>query len=341
MGGCRKLRMCCALSAGHPMSLINSFPFDSLSPSEQGITRSLRVGTGRAIAHHGELLQGVFPRKDGRLHRALLTLPFPRAESVVTFWPEDKAGIHTRPIGRNKAAKAAMLAFQEFGFSQIGGCLTIESSIPIGCGYGSSTADVVAAIRAVASATGAQLHRSLICRLAVEAEIASDAIVFGEQAVLFAHREGRVLEYFSGDYPPLDIIGFASRDDAPVDTLAFTPARYGSSEIESFRVLRALARRAIRNSDAGLLGQVASASARINQNHLPKKHFTAVLKLAEEVDACGVHVAHSGNLMGILIDATKESSSAQLKFATAAARNLGFTDIVRFSVNGDGVSSWR
>ncbi|WP_442869684.1 GHMP family kinase ATP-binding protein, partial [Bradyrhizobium sp. CCBAU 65884] len=44
--------------------------------------------------------------------------------------------------------------FEHLGFVQYGGDLTNESNIPASHGYGSSTADVVAAIRAWRSAGG-------------------------------------------------------------------------------------------------------------------------------------------------------------------------------------------
>lgn len=150
--------------------------------------RSLRVGTGRASAHHGELLQGMFP-EDGELNRGLLTLPMPRMESIVTFWPDRSREIRTRPEGRDKAAAAARLCLDTLGYPCDGGCITIESNIPVGHGYGSSTADVIASIRAVAAATRSEFRESTICRLAVAAETASDAVIFGAQAVLFAQRE--------------------------------------------------------------------------------------------------------------------------------------------------------
>ncbi|WP_425645404.1 kinase [Agrobacterium leguminum] len=258
----------------------------------------------------------------------------------MTFWPDDGEDIRTRPVGRSKAAKAAMLTFQELGHRYARGNLTIETTIPVGYGYGSSTADVVAAIRAAAAAAGAELRRSMICRLAVAAETASDAIVFGEQAVLFAHREGTVLEYFPGEYPPIHVVGFVSRDDTPIDTLTFAPARYDSREIESFRVLRGLARHAIRKQDARLLGHVATVSAQINQRHLPKRHFEELSRISDEVGASGIQVAHSGSLMGVLIDAKEPDAVGRAGAAATAARDRGFTDIIRFSVNVDGAPLW-
>lgn len=322
------------------MPFPNLYPFDNHPQFKDASSRPLRVGTGRAIAHHGELLQGVFPDGGGRLHRGLITLPFPRIESVVTFWPDDGNEIHTRQKDRTKAARAAALTFQKLGHSYARGCLTIETSIPVGCGYGSSTADVIAAIRAATAAVGAELHRSVICQLAVAAETASDAVVFDEQAVLFAHREGRVLEYFPGDYPPLYVVGFTSRDDAPIDTLAFAAARYDSAEIENFRVLRGLFRRAVHERDAVLLGHVATASARINQRFLPKRHFDALQQISRDLGGCGVQVAHSGNLMGILIDPKEPDAAARTTAIAMAARGYGFSDIVRFSVNVDGMPLW-
>ncbi len=151
---------------------------------------------------------------------------------------------------------------------------------------------------------GVELRRTVICRLAVAAETASDSIVFGEQAVLFAHREGRVIEYLPGEFPSLIVVGFISPNDKPVDTLTYVPAHYDRSEIESFRVLRGLARKAILEQNVVLLGHVATASARINQRYLPKRHFEELLQIAAYCDALGVQVAHSGNLMGLLLDAS-------------------------------------
>ncbi|TIW02170.1 MAG: kinase, partial [Mesorhizobium sp.] len=78
--------------------------------------------------------------------------------------------------------------------------------------------DVVASIRAVAATLKIQLRTSSIGRLAVAAERASDAIAFDDHAVLFAQREGVVIENFGGALPPLLLIGFKANDGVPVDT---------------------------------------------------------------------------------------------------------------------------
>jgi uncharacterized protein involved in propanediol utilization len=301
---------------------------------------SLQVGSGTAMAHHGEILQGVFPDDDGRLHRGLLTLPLAGKQSHVTFWPDAGPGIRTRPEGRTKAARAARHALDALGHPDAEGCLTIESTIPLGCGYGSSTADVVASIYAIAAAAQAQISRTTLCRLAVAAETATDAIAFVGQAVLFAHREGRVLDYLPGDYPPLYVIGFSSSEDEPVDTVAMPPARYTSTEIETFRVLRGHVRHAIAQQDARSIGRVATASARINQGYLPKRRYGDLVRLAQTGGGLGVQVAHSGNRMGILLDAHEVSAADRAESLARAAEREGFTDIIRFAVNADGAPAW-
>lgn len=296
----------------------------------------LRVGVGRAIAHHGELLQGVFEDEDDRLHRGLVTLPHSALQAVATFWPRDTGTIRTRTSERSKAARAVALTLEHLGLAGTGGDLTIESEIPVGHGFGSSTADVVASIRAAAAAAGLTLRRSTICRLAIAAEEASDAIAYGDQAVLFAHREGRILEHFEGEFPPLVVVGFRS-GNRTIDTLRLPRARYGEEEIQLFRVLRGLAARAIRYQDPRLLGEVATLSATISQRHLPKPRFDAVVALAKDHDACGIQVAHSGTLSGILLDGNESGVAEKAGRLAAKARRAGFKAVTAFALNAEGM----
>lgn len=303
-------------------------------PPPLGADRPLRIGTGRATGHHGELLQGVFEGSDGRLHRGLITLPMACEVSVATFWPSPDGTVTTRPEHRTKAARAAKLALAHLGLAQTGGELTIESSIPLGHGYGSSTADVVAAIRAVADAAGRPLRSDTICRLASEAEGASDAIAYENQTVLFAQREGRAIEHLGGELPPLVVIGIRTMC-TPIDTLALPPARYSTFEIELFRALRGAARRAVLYQDPRLLGKLASCSAWISQRHLPKPQFHEFAQLAEAHGACGVQVSHSGTLLGALFDAAQSGLEAEILPFMDAVKETGRQTITAFAVNAE------
>jgi len=292
-----------------------------------------RMGKGHSIAHHGELLQGVFEDDNGSLHRGLITLPLDRMKATVVFAVAKKATAISAPADKSKARKAAELTLAHLGDPGMGGELFVESTIPIGHGYGSSTADVVASIRAVATAYGIQLRRSTICSLAVEAEGASDAIPYEDQAVLFAQREGRIIEHFGNALPPLLLVGCKAGEGEPVDTLKLAPARYDSEEIQLFRVLRGLAARSIHYQDPCLLGRVATTSAAISQRHLPKPGFKTAMKIAETHHACGVQVAHSGSLIGILLDGSQKERYKVAFDVAKAAREAGFKDVGVFSIN--------
>jgi uncharacterized protein involved in propanediol utilization len=293
------------------------------------------VGKATAIAHHGELIQGVFKDAGGRLHRGLVTLPIAALKSEAHFARSNGDAVVVQPDHKVKASAAARLTLDFLNVTG-GGELTLHSAIPVGHGYGSSTADVVASIRAVAATLNVELRPASIGRLAVAAERASDAIAFDDHAVLFAQREGRVIENFAGSLPPLLLVGFKANGGAPVDTLQLAPARYDSAEIQEFGVLRALVARAVRLQDPYLLGRAASASAVISQRHLPKQGFDEVGEIARRAGACGVQVAHSGSLFGLIFDLFTPNLKRRAALVAQQIRRAGFKDVEVHLVNAEG-----
>ncbi|MEO3389046.1 kinase [Mesorhizobium sp. CAU 1741] len=296
------------------------------SKSRRNSRTSPHHGVGMAIAHHGELLQGVFEDENGRLHRGLVTLPLPCKTARANFQPAASRVITVHARGKTKAVTAARLTLDHLGIAA-GGALEIDSDIPVGHGYGSSTADVVATIRAVAAAYSQPLAPPRIARIAVDAEQASDAIAFDDQAVLFAQREGIVLEDFGGALPPMLVVGCKANGGLPIDTLKLSPARYDGQEIQQFRVLRGLVAHAIRHQDPICLGRAATASAWISQRRLPKQHLEQAMAIAQSAGACGIQVAHSGSLVGILFDVADKDVSQRSRRAAATLQTAGFVDV--------------
>lgn len=300
------------------------------------VPEGMMIGQASAIAHHGELLQGVFRIGGGGLRRGLITLPYSDLKSRATFWPSHSSRITVRPSALKKAARAAALTLDHLGLEGVGGELTIEkSTIPVGHGYGSSTADVVAAIKATARSASRCLTRATVCKLAVEAEGASDAIAYGSQPVLFAHREGTIVEFMPGDFPRIIVVGGQSRS-GPINTDDLPPARYSNREIEEFSILRALAVAAIRHNDARKLCHVARMSAEMSQRHLPKPDYEKIRAIAERFDADGIQVAHSGSLIGILFDASRTDVRVKSASVAAALTGLGLEGTQCFHVNAGG-----
>jgi len=278
-------------------------------------------GIGWAPAHHGELLQGTFAQAGGGTHRALVTLPLPVLGSRAVFHPSQD---HWGVIGTPELAKvrrAAVRALREFGShpgTAKGGHIEITSDVPRGIGMGSSTSDVTATIRAVADYHGVFLSPEDLGRLAVSAECASDSIMIDDRVVLFAHRDGRVLETFGPALPPMIVLGCDTDPGRTVDTLALRPAGHDDHEVAVFGVLRAALRRAIGLGDVRLLGRVATASTLLNERFLAKPRLAELRALLRTLGGCGIQVAHSGTVAGLIFEPGARDAALRCRDAVHA-----------------------
>ncbi len=286
------------------------------------------AGYAEAIGHHGELVQGLFEDDGVQMRRALVSLPCRQLRSKVRFTPNSSDQLIVMPASREKAKRAAELTVNAFGRPGTGANLEIDSNIPLSRGMGSSTADVLASILAVLDWLGIEAASHDVMQIAVSAETACDSTLFRQQAVLFAHRDGVVMEAFRRPLPPIDFISIDTTPGATVDTLEFATARYDQLEIESFRPLRGLLRTAIKSADARMLGRVATASARINERFLPKPRLAEIETIGVRFDAIGIQVAHSGTVVGLMFDAMDQKASENIKRATAALKQSGFEPAV-------------
>jgi uncharacterized protein involved in propanediol utilization len=254
--------------------------------------------------------------------------PGSRAEFVPD--PASPPGALTvSPADRTKALRAAELAVEECArrsrLPLCGGRLTVGGDIPVGLGMGSSSSDVLAALRAVADAFGVQLGAGTLAGLAVLAEGASDPLMLDGRPVLFAQREGRVLEVFGDALPPVVVVGCTLGGGRPVDTLALAGAGVdaGGAGLDACARLRELLRRAVREADPVLLGRVATGSARLGQRRLAHPEFPALVEVAERVGATGVQVAHSGNVAGLLLDPSGGGLRRRVRECARALESLG------------------
>jgi uncharacterized protein involved in propanediol utilization len=289
------------------------------------------VGCGCSIAHHGEILQGVFAGADGRLHRGLVTLPCEVLRSVAVFDARAGGDLAVEPAWRVKALEAARLTLAYLGWPQASGVLTVRANIPVCWGLGSSTSDVLATIRAVAHSHRRSLTAESEAALAVRAEAASDSVMFEDRTVLFGQREGLILEDLGSALPALDVLGLSlDPTGRGVDTLRLPPAEYSHAEIDQFETLLKQLRHGVAMADAQTVGLVASASARINQRHLAKPHFDLLERLVEAVGAVGLQVAHSGSVAGFLFDSHIDEKEERMAAARQRLGELGFLSVLHF-----------
>ena len=296
------------------------------------------TGTGSAAAHHGEILQGAFRDDQGRVRRALVTLRCSGWKSHATFYPSAQAADITCEPGMWKARRAAAYSMAEFATERspaTGGHVEISSDVPRGIGMGSSTADVIAVIRAIADFHGVTPTTAEIGRIAVQAECASDPIMIDDQAVLFAHREGIVLEAYGRPLPAMIVVGCdADPGTGSIDTIALPPAVYSEADIETFSSLRSELRAAVATGDVDQLAGVATRSAVISQRFLPKSAFDFLLDVCERSGGRGVQVAHSGTVAGVIFDARRDDVRASVERCATYIEEAGLslTGIISLSV---------
>lgn len=265
-----------------------------------------------------------------------MTLPCNLFESRAVFYPSFGEELVVKPDWKKKALKAAQLTLNSITKIHVGGTIEIESNIPISLGLGSSTADVVASVRAVCDAMCYTLDEEDIAHITVRAETACDSLMFNDTAVLFAHRQGCVIETLGMPLPPLHVVGFNNDPDGTgVDTLAFPPADYSWQEVEMFRPIVGLLRRSIKLKNSLLLGQAATASSRLNQRFLPKPQFERILRIANDVKAIGLQVAHSGTVMGLLFDPAQPHLNNSLEQTYAELDKIGISQTWAFSVSSN------
>ncbi|WP_316397797.1 GHMP kinase [Bradyrhizobium sp. 33ap4] len=286
-----------------------------------GLRPARAVGVG--IGHHGEILQGAFRDQDCRIHRGLVTLPCPIFNSIAWVSPRSAPSVDLDPAEKSKVQRAVALMLGQFGERAPGLSVWVRSNIPIGYGLGSSTADIVAALKATAAALGKSLSPAQLLEIAVAAEEASDGTMFTSRAVLTAHREGIVIEEFAQLLPPLGIISINCCPESPLLTLDFPPARYEPAEIDHFDELRRILRRAISNADQALLARVATESALINQRYIAQPGLPDVLDIACANGALGIQVAHSGRMVGVILQANRNRSDPQVSAIMSGLAELG------------------
>ncbi|MCL5670772.1 MAG: GHMP kinase [Acidobacteria bacterium] len=202
------------------------------------------------------------------------------------------------PADSPKAGRALELALDHFGARSLGARVLIDSDLPRGKGMASSTADVSGVIYAVARALGQQIEESEVARLCLQIE-PTDGSAFSGLA-LFDHRTGSICERL-GPVPPLyvAVLDFGGE----VDTISFNAVDHTAVLKESekgFEAAIRLVRHGLETGRVQAIGAAATFSALAHQRILSKPMLPKVIELSSELGACGVNVAHSGTVIGML-----------------------------------------
>ncbi|MBI4288858.1 MAG: GHMP kinase [Chloroflexi bacterium] len=257
----------------------------------------------------GELVQGSY--KGTPFH---VTCPI-NMYSTVTVKLHPGQGKATCTERFAKAASAVRLTLQHLGRGDLDAGLSIESSLPPGKGMASSTADVAGAIIATGLALGRQLEPVDVAGIALSVE-PSDGTFF-PGIVAFDHRGGK-MHFDLGAPPQIEIVVLDFGGE--VDTIAFNrqdrSAILRRLEPQVEKALE-LVKQGLTESRPDLVGEAATVSALANQSILHKPQLEPVMLLARQAGALGVNVAHSGTVIGVLLEAGKHDVSNVTAFLRA------------------------
>ncbi|MEE6449303.1 hypothetical protein RAH41_01890 [Gottfriedia acidiceleris] len=196
-----------------------------------------------------------------------------------------------------KAKKAGENLLQLFGIKG-GGYLEINSNIPCGKGMASSSADIVASLRAIADSYRITLTNEMISMIATKVE-PTDGVMY-EGVVVYEYIHGQLITSF-GSIPPFILVGFDF--GGMINTIEFNevPKVYSQDDQQQFIKAFDLARKGFKEKNITYIGEAATISARVNQKILPKPVFPLLEQLADRYHG-GIVVAHSGTVAGIILD---------------------------------------
>ncbi|ETX06688.1 MAG: hypothetical protein ETSY2_15620, partial [Candidatus Entotheonella gemina] len=215
-----------------------------------------------------------------------------------------------------KAKTALHYGLEYLELADSSGRILLNSDLPHGRGYGSSTADIGATLFALGHASERALQPAEVAHLALRVEPTDGSLFPGW--VLWDHRGGQICEDL-GAPPMLSVI--VLDPGGKVDTIAYNQQAHEpilrtlvSQHREAFTLLQ----EGIKHGDAATIGAAATLSAVAHQAILPNPLLETALRLIRDTRAAGVCRAHSGTILGLLID----PHDTDISDACALARQL-------------------
>jgi L-threonine kinase len=251
----------------------------------------------------------------------LVTLPISRGSTAYFRWRPEAAEVDVHPAGKRKSRRLAELMLRRHGLPG-GGTLILRTGLSEGKGHASSSADLVATVRAIADATGVTpTFRQIESMLATIEP--SDGVMY-PGVVAFAHREVRLIDRLGG-VPKLTIVGVD--EGGQVDTLAFNrrPKQFTRAHKREYLRLLDEITWALAAGDLAEVGRVSTRSAVLNQRLGPKVWLDDVIDLARSVGALGVAAAHSGTILGLMFADSDERYAEKVAAAGRVCRALAGT----------------
>ena len=243
-----------------------------------------------APASFGELVQGFHRRRWLQIAAPVDLYRFARAEAA----PAPPPTTCRRYAKVQRGLRILLRGQPHLGVRVLLG----GDAVPRGVGFGSSSADLGAALRAAAHALELARPSEAVVEAALEVEPTGGALLPG--LTLFDHQRGTIRESL-GPPPPLTLLGI--RLPGSVDTVDFNrrlPERLPEEALRGWERAFRLCAEGIERGDAEQIGAASSESAELSHHLGCLPPPPGLARCARETAAAGIVRAHSGTLWGLL-----------------------------------------
>lgn len=249
---------------------------------------------GICPASCGEFVQGVMDRAEYLCSYAV--------DLYSTAEVEEK--LNNINLGPLKSRKAIEAVFKKFNIpveESKNISLKIRSKIPVGKGMASSTADIGATIGATLGLIKKELSSEEIAKLASTIE-PTDSIYI-EKNSIFNPLNGEVIRYL-GNVKDLRVVILEPNSTLNTMRIRKTPnyKKIKTQNKEIIKISFSLLEEGIKSNDMHKIGKSSTFSSLANESIHKKEGLAKIIEISKNYGAYGVNVAHSGTVVGILID---------------------------------------
>lgn len=249
--------------------------------------------TVRYPASIGEIIQGRYKGKD-----ILLSCPINLYTEVTLSYSDVK--LFQEKYG--KSYKFIENLLNGWGYKDLYFNISVNSNIPKGKGFASSTADLCATYKALLKLTEREFNEDELIKNCLIIE-PTDSIVF-DKATIFDYKKGEVKEEI-GDYLKFYVLCFVG--EKVIDTV-----EYNKNNIQPLSDVDDLVlelKDSIMKRDIKKLACISTESISRNQHRLKYEILDEVLELNKKLGGLGIIGGHSGDILGIVFSDIKGINS--------------------------------
>ena len=174
----------------------------------------------------------------------------------------------------------------------------ITDPLPVGRGYGTSTADIGSTLFAANQAFNLDLTSNEASKIAIEIEPTDSTLFSG--LTLFAHRTGS-FNFYLGSAPAANVIildpgGMVDSEDFNTHDWSDPLAKMVHEQKDAFLLLQ----QAVAAEDLYAIAEASTISAKCHQAILFNPLIESIQPLAKQLRAAGICRAHSGTIIGLI-----------------------------------------